>query len=64
LDSPEDSAADTDMNIIMADDGGIIEIQGTAEGEPFTEAEFGSMLSLAKKGIKELLAIQQEALSA
>ena len=64
LDYPEDSAADTDMNIIMADDGGIIEIQGTAEGEPFTEAEFGSMLSLAKKGIKELLAIQQAALSA
>ena len=64
LDYPEDSAADTDMNIIMADDGGIIEIQGTAEGEPFTEAEFGSMLSLAKKGITELLAIQQAALSA
>ena len=54
LDYPEDSAADTDMNIVMADDGGIIEIQGTAEGEPFTETEFAAMLTLAKKGIGEL----------
>lgn len=54
LDYPEDSSADTDMNIVMADDGGMIEMQGTAEGEPFTEVEFMQMLSLAKKGIKEL----------
>ncbi|MGH1470399.1 MAG: ribonuclease PH [Cellvibrionaceae bacterium] len=64
LDYPEDSSADTDMNIVMADDGGIIEIQGTAEGEPFTQDQFDEMLSLAKKGIKELNQIQKEALSA
>lgn len=58
LDYPEDSSADTDMNIVMADDGGMIEIQGTAEGQPFTEAEFAQMLVLAKKGIKELNAAQ------
>lgn len=63
LDYPEDSAAETDMNIVLGSDGGIIEIQGTAEGEPFTEAEFASMLALAKKGIAELHALQTEALS-
>ena len=63
LDYPEDSAADTDMNVVMANDGGIIEIQGTAEAEPFSEAEFAAMLSLAKKGIAELHALQQKALS-
>jgi ribonuclease PH len=64
LDYPEDSSADTDMNIVMADDGGMIEIQGTAEGEPFSEAEFAQMLSLAKKGIKELNEAQQACLKA
>ncbi len=54
LDYPEDSDADTDMNIVMTDQGGIIEIQGTAEKDPFSEEAFMSMLSLAKKGIKEL----------
>lgn len=63
LDYPEDSAADTDMNIIMADDGGIIEIQGTAEGEPFSEEEFSQMLSLAKAGITQLHFLQKESLS-
>jgi ribonuclease PH len=63
LDYPEDSSADTDMNVIMANDGGIIEIQGTAEGEPFSEDEFAQMLSLAKKGIGELFQHQQQALS-
>ena len=62
LDYPEDSAADTDMNVVMANDGGIIEIQGTAEGEPFTEAQFAAMLALAKKGIGELHQLQQESL--
>ena len=62
LDYPEDSSADTDMNIVMANDGGIIEIQGTAEGEPFSETEFTAMLTLAKKGIKELLEHQQHCL--
>jgi ribonuclease PH len=63
LDYPEDSAADTDMNIVMADDGGIIEIQGTAEGEPFSESEFATMLSLAKQGIVELNLLQKAALA-
>ncbi len=63
LDYPEDSNADTDMNIVMADDGGIIEIQGTAEAEPFSEAEFASMLALAKQGIAELNELQQAALA-
>jgi ribonuclease PH len=63
LDYPEDSAADTDMNVVIASDGGIIEIQGTAEAEPFTEAEFAAMLSLAKKGITELHELQQKVLS-
>lgn len=63
LDYPEDSSADTDMNIVMANDGGIIEIQGTAEGEPFSENEFAQMLVLAKKGIKELNTAQQTCLA-
>ena len=63
LDYPEDSAADTDMNVVMGDDGGIIEIQGTAEAEPFTEEEFAAMLKLAKQGIDELHRLQQEALA-
>ena len=62
LDYPEDSAADTDMNVVMADDGGIIEIQGTAEAEPFTEEQFAAMLKLAKQGIGELHRIQRASL--
>lgn len=63
LDYPEDSNAETDMNMVMADDGGMIEIQGTAEGEPFTEAQFASMLVLAKKGIREINELQKTALA-
>lgn len=63
LDYPEDSSADTDMNVVMAQNGGLIEIQGTAEREPFTEAQFNSMFALAKKGIAELNALQLKALS-
>lgn len=59
LDYPEDSSADTDMNVVMADDGGIIEIQGTAEAEPFSETEFHSMLALARQGIAELHHLQK-----
>jgi len=62
LDYPEDSNAETDMNIVMANDGGIIEIQGTAEGEPFSETEFMAMLNLAKQGINTLHKLQNEAL--
>jgi ribonuclease PH len=64
LDYPEDVNAGTDMNVVMADDGGMIEVQGTAEGEPFSEAEFAAMLALAKKGIRELNEIQKAALAA
>lgn len=63
LDYPEDSSAETDMNVVMGEDGGFIEIQGTAEGAPFSEAQFQSMLSLAKKGITELLSAQKAALT-
>lgn len=63
LDYPEDSAADTDMNVVMGDDGGIIEIQGTAEAEPFTEDEFAAMLALAKQGIAQLHELQKKALA-
>ncbi len=62
LDYPEDSNAETDMNVVMADDGGIIEIQGTAEADPFTEAQFADMFTLAKSGIATLNTLQQEAL--
>ena len=62
LDYPEDSSAETDMNIIMAENGGIIEIQGTAEQEPFSEDEFAAMFALAKKGIRELNQLQTAAL--
>ena len=63
LDYPEDSRADTDMNLVMAEDGGMIEVQGTAEGAPFTELQFAEMLALGKAGIKELINLQQKALS-
>lgn len=63
LDYVEDSAADTDMNFVMTDKGGLIEIQGTAEKEPFTEEQFANMFMLAKSGIAELNQKQQTALA-
>ncbi|MCA0893435.1 ribonuclease PH [Microbulbifer agarilyticus] len=63
LDYPEDSHADTDMNMVMAEDGGMIEVQGTAEGAPFTEQQFAEMLALGKAGIKELVELQKKALA-
>jgi ribonuclease PH len=63
LDYDEDSNAETDMNVIMTEAGGFVEIQGTAEGEPFAYAELESMLALAKKGIGELTVLQKEALA-
>ena len=62
LDYPEDSAAETDMNVVMADNGKMIEIQGTAEGEPFSHQELLSMMALADSGIKDLLTKQLEVL--
>lgn len=62
LDYSEDSNAETDMNVVMNDSGGFIEVQGTAEGVPFTEANFQAMISLAKGGITQLLEVQKQAL--
>jgi len=62
LDYDEDSVADTDANFVLTGAGGIVEIQGTAEGEPFSEDEFLKLLALAKSGIQELVALQREAL--
>ena len=63
LDYPEDSNAETDMNVIMGEDGGFIEVQGTAEGEPYSRDELNQMLDLAAKGIAEIVAIQKAALA-
>lgn len=63
LDYVEDSDCDTDMNVVMTADGGFVEIQGTAEGEPFTREGMNTMLDLAASGIAELLKKQQAALS-
>jgi len=63
LDDAEDSACDTDMNIVMTGKGGMIEVQGTAEGAPFSRAELEALLNLAKAGIEELSSLQRKALS-
>lgn len=63
LDYPEDSNAETDMNVVMNEAGGFIEVQGTAEGHAFRRDEMDAMLALAEKGIKELAAAQAEALA-
>lgn len=64
LDYPEDSACDTDMNVIMTGAGGIVEIQGTAEGEPFTRTQMNQLVDMAEAGIAQLIAKQKEALAA
>ena len=58
----EDSQCDTDMNVVMTGSGGLVEVQGTAEGAPFSRAEMNAMLELAEKGIRELIAAQKAAL--
>ena len=63
LDYPEDSNAETDMNVVMNDGGHFIEVQGTAEGHAFRREELDELLDLAEKGIIELLHSQQLALS-
>ena len=63
LEYVEDSAAETDMNVVMTSTGKLIEVQGTAEGEPFSEEELVTLLGLAKGGIAELIAAQQTALA-
>jgi len=63
LDYAEDSAADTDMNVIMGESGGFIEVQGTAEGAPFSREELDGMLDLASRGVAQLIARQKQALA-
>ena len=62
LDYAEDSSAGTDANFVLTGSGGLIEIQGTAEGAPFSEAELGALLGLARKGIGELVQLQKQVL--
>ncbi|MGH8633887.1 MAG: ribonuclease PH, partial [Burkholderiales bacterium] len=62
LDYAEDAGCDTDMNVVMTGGGGLVEVQGTAEGAPFSRAELEAMLRLADKGIRELIAAQRAAL--
>ena len=63
LDYPEDSSADTDMNVVMGESGGFIEVQGTAEQAPFAREELNGMLDLASDGIRQLIALQKAALA-
>lgn len=63
LDYAEDSVAETDMNVVMNDSGGFIEVQGTAEAAAFNQEELNQMLSLASKGVAELVELQQAALA-
>jgi ribonuclease PH len=62
LDYAEDSNCDTDMNVIMTGSGGIVEIQGTAEGTPFSRLELTQLVDLADTGIRELVAVQTQAI--
>ncbi len=64
LDYGEDSTAHTDANFVLTGSGGLVEIQGTAEGAPFSDDEFAQMLKLARKGIGELVELQKAALGA
>lgn len=63
LEYTEDSAADTDMNVVMTEEGKMIEVQGTAEGEPFSHEELLDLLALAKKGISDIVEVQKAALA-
>ena len=64
LEYTEDSACDTDMNVVMTAAGGFVEVQGTAEGAPFTRTEMDQLLALADQGIRQLVALQHQALGA
>ncbi len=64
LDYAEDSTCDTDMNVVMTGSGGMIEVQGTAEGAPFSRAEMDVLIELAQNGIRQLIAAQRVALAA
>jgi len=62
LDYEEDSSCDTDMNVVMTAGGGIVEVQGTAEGAPFSRTELGRLLDLAQQGVTSLVGAQRTAL--
>lgn len=62
LEYVEDSNAETDMNVVMVEDGRLVEVQGTAEGEPFSHSELLTLLDLAKQGCEQLFAAQRAAL--
>ena len=62
LDYAEDSTAQADTNFVLTGAGGIVEVQGTAEGDPFSRAQFDALLSLAEYGIEQLVAAQKSAL--
>jgi ribonuclease PH len=62
LDYAEDSTAETDANFVLTGGGGLVEIQGTAEGAPFSDDEFAQLLKLARKGVTELVALQKATL--
>lgn len=64
LDYVEDSAAETDLNVVMTETGGLIEVQGTAEGAPFQPHELTAMLTLAQSGMQEIFRLQKAALAA
>ncbi len=64
LDYAEDSAAETDANFVITGSGGLVEVQGTAEGAPFSEGELLDMLRLAKAGVADLVALQKQAIAA
>ena len=63
LEYVEDSAAETDMNVVMMEDGRMIEVQGTAEGEPFSHEELLTLLDLAKQGCEVIFQTQRAALA-
>ena len=63
LDYAEDSGCDTDMNIVMTGRGGFVEVQGTAEGAPFSRSEMTALVTLAQRGIRKLVAAQKAALA-
>ena len=63
LEYVEDSACDTDMNVVMTGSGGFVEVQGTAEGTPFSRAEMDTLIALADKGIRDLVALQRQTLA-
>ncbi|MCJ2129909.1 ribonuclease PH [Methylobacterium sp. E-045] len=63
LEYAEDSAAETDANFVMTGSGGLVEVQGTAEGKPFSEAELLELLRLARGGIEQLVALQKQAIA-